>query len=411
MRLGSILPLAGERPRRPRPRLPAQRGSVVIIATVFIVVFAALGVALYWLVTSQTRATETERTDVKSFNVAEAGIDAGMLRLKLDWPRKSTMPAYVDDDLLREALRAINPGLWLPTEDGTPSGDPVAVDFLNVLIYDNIDPDTGQTTTVADPTAPAWDSNGDGRMFIDSTANVDNDRHRILVLAERQQWNLMFPATLALWASEVDSNGQGLEIYIEKGTPPVYYDVHDAQHKGVNPQPPDQVLAATPSTFDSVVSEQLRVSLEKVARDAGTYFDGADAGAQASDFLASGKAGGKVVYVRSDSAIVLEGNKQVASEEEPVVVVIDTPDGTTNIWDFRGTADFWGILVTIGNSTLRGTSGIHGAVYCSGTISNKGTGSSGEIAYNQEVINNINGQYVVSVNLVPNTWEEYTLEK
>jgi hypothetical protein len=47
-------------------------------------------------------------------------------------------------------------------------------------------------------------------------------------------------------------------------------------------------------------------------------------------------------------------------------------------------------------------------VYCKGTITNKGNGSSGEINYNQEVINNINGQYVISVNIVPNTWEEYT---
>jgi hypothetical protein len=393
----------------PRPRLPAQRGSVVIIATVFIVVFAALAVALYWLVTSQTRATETERTDVKAFNVAEAGIDAGMLALKLDWPGKASTPAYVDIDLLRTTLRSINPGLWLPTDDGTPTGEPTAIDFLNVLIYDNVDPQTGETTTVANASAPAWDSNGDGRMFIDSTANVDNDRHRILVLAERQQWNLMFPATLALWASAVDSNGQGLEVYIEKGTPPIYYDVHDAQHKGVDPQPPDQVLAATPSTFDSVVSEQLRLSLEKVARDAGTYFEGADAGDRASTFLASGEAGGKVVYVKSNTAVVISGRTQIGTEKEPVVVVIDTPDGTTNTWDLRGTGDFYGLLVTIGHSTLRGTSGIHGALYCSGTVANKGNGSCGEIAYNQQVINNINGQYVISVNLVPNTWEEYTL--
>lgn len=385
------------------------RGSVVIIATVFVVVFAALGVALYWLVASQTRAAETERTDVKAFNVAEAGIDAGMLRLKLDWPRKESTPASVDEDLLREALRAINPGLWLPTLDGAPGGESSPLEFLSVLIYDNVNPETGETTTVADASAPAWDSNGDGQMFIDSTANVDNDRHRILVLAERQQWNLNFPATLALWASEVDSNGQGLEIYIEKGTPPIYYDVHDALHKGVDPQPPDQVLATSPSSFDSVVSEQLRLSLEKVARDHGTFFEGSDAGERASAFLASGNAGAKVVYVKSTSAVTIEGDTQMGSEAEPVVVVIDTPDGTTNTWDLRGSADFWGILVTIGDSTLRGTSGIHGALYCSGTVSNKGNGQCGEIAYNQEVINNINAQYVISVNLVPNTWEEYTL--
>ena len=101
-------------------------------------------------------------------------------------------------------------------------------------MYDNVDSTTGDTTTVAIPTSP-WDSNGDGRMFVDSTANVDNDRHRILILAERQKWELTFPASLALYANVVDSNGQGLGIAIEDGTPPVYYDVHDAQGKGLEP--------------------------------------------------------------------------------------------------------------------------------------------------------------------------------
>jgi hypothetical protein len=68
-------------------------------------------------------------------------------------------------------------------------------------------------------------------------------------------------------------------------------------------------------------------------------------------------------------------------------------------------------MVTIGDNELRGTSAMHGAVYCSGTFSNKGNGNSGEINYNRTVINNINRQYVIDVNIVPNTWEEYTLPR
>ena len=94
-----------------------------------------------------------------------------------------------------------------------------------------------------------------------------------------------------------------------------------------------------------------------------------------------------------------------------MLVVIDTPDGSVNTWDMKGTADFYGVLVSLGDSTLRGTCGIHGAMYCKNIVSNKGNGSSGEINYNQKVIANINGQYVISVNIVPNTWEEYTLPK
>jgi hypothetical protein len=376
---------------------------------VFVMVFMIIGIALYFLIASQTRATETERTDVKSFNVSEAGIDAGMLRLKLAWPRtEDDGPATVDNNLLVTSLRAINSGLYLPNGED----DEERIDkFLQVQLYDNVDQATGLTTTVAGLCDPdlKWDSNGDGKMFVDATANVDNDRHRILVLAERQKWDFNFPATLALWAGVVDSNGQGLEISIEDGTPPVYYDVHDAQHKGVDPQPPTDVIPSNPTSFDQVCSEAQRRGLEKAAIDRNTYFDGPTAAADASAFLATPEAGGSVVYVKSDTAVTISGNTQIGTEDEPVVLIIDTPDGAENVWDLRGTGDFWGIIITIGDSTLRGTSGIHGAMYVSGTLKNDGNGSSGEINYNAKCISNVNRQYVISVNLVPNTWEEYTL--
>jgi hypothetical protein len=392
-----------------------QEGVALIVAVVFILIFTILGGALYWLVHSQILSTDTERTDVKSFNVSESGIDAGMLTLRLNWPRHSTdnATAAVTGTALKTALQAANPGLWDPKR-ASPT------DFLKVLIYDNVNHATGLTTSVADAAAPKWDSNGDGKMFVDATADVGDDRHRILVLAEKQQWQLSFPATLALWAGVVDSNGQGFQVSIEKGTPPIYYDVHDAQHKGVDPEPASDVKAATPTAWENVVTPQTQAALMKIAQDEHCYFaaetlpytlDGhtyTTVEAAATAFLLSAHANGKVVYIKNNAAVVISGNKQVGTEEEPVVVVFDTPDGTVNAWDFRGTGDFYGIMLTIGDNELRGTSAMHGAVYCKGTVNNKGNGSCGELLYNQDVINNINGQYVIDVNLVPNTWEEYT---
>jgi hypothetical protein len=385
-------------------RVRRQDGVAMIVAIAFVMVFVILGGALFWLVSSQTRATDTERVDVKSFNVAEAGIDAGMLTLRLNWPWHSNddASAAVTGAALKTALQEGNPGLWDPKRSSP-------VDFLKITIYDNVD-SAGNTTKVADPNnGYTYDKNGDGKMFVDATANVGDNRRRILTLAECQKWQLAFPAALALWAGVVDSNGQGLEIRIEDGTPPIYYDVHDAQHKGLTPNPPDQVLAATPTSFENVVSTQTRKALMKIAQSQQTYFSGPNAAAAASAFLTSGNANGKVVYIKADSAVTIAGNSQVGNVDEPVVCVIDTPDGSDNTWDFKGTADFWGVLVTIGNSTLRGTSGIHGAMYCSGTLANKGNGSCGEINYNAKCISNINSQYVIDVNAVPNTWEEYTL--
>jgi len=391
-------------------RLRNQQGAVIVIAMIFVMIFTILGVALYWLINSQTHSTELERTDIKAFNVAEAGIDAGMLSLKLDWPSRSADTASVDNALLKTSIQENTTGLWDP-KNSSPS------EFLQVTMYDNVDTTAGgppyPTTSVADPAAPRWDSNADGKMFVDSTGNVDDDRHRILILAQRQDWRLTFAPKLALWASLVDSNGQGLEVMIENGTPPVYYDVHDVEHKGLDVGE-GCFNTLTSTAFSEVITEAQRHALEVIARGQKTYFEGPAGTSAANTLLADGGANGKVVYVKSSSSVVLGGDKQIGTEEEPVVVVIDTrdaPAGTINGWDIRGEAKFYGVLVTIGNCELRGTCSNHGALYCSGTLKNDGNGSSGEILYNQKVINNINSQYVINVNIVPNTWEEYTLPR
>jgi hypothetical protein len=382
-------------------RLGGERGIVIVVVMMFCLVFLVLGLALYWLSVGQIRSTETERKDVKAFNVAEAGVDAGMLALKLNWPFTAVDTVNVDGYLIKSALQAKNSTLYDST-NSSPS------EFLRVVVYDNSEADK-PTEVVTEPPAVEkrvfWDANGDGKMFVDATSDVQDDRHRILLLAERQVWNLYFPVGMALYANQVAANGQGYDIQIEDGPSTVFYDVHDVQGKGINAGVGVSPLP-TPSTFDQVITESLIHALEGLAVQKGTYFT--DDGA-AETFLTSGNAGGSVVYVKSASAVEISANTQIGSVDAPVVVIIDTPDGSVNGWDMRGSADFWGILVVLGDTTLRGTCSTHGALFCSGTLDNKGNGSAAELYYNSTVIQNINRQYVLSVNIVANTWEEYTL--
>lgn len=389
----------------PGGKIRGETGHAVVIAIVFVMVFAVIGAALYWLVTSQTRSVDLERTEVKSFNVAEAGIDAGMLALKMNWPERSADQVVVDEGLLKSSLQATNPSLW----DARRS-DPN--EFLEISVFDNsID---GVTVSIPpeDPNQRTyWDANlnpdgsyGDGKMYIEASSNVGDNRHRILVLAECHTWDIAFTPGLALWADTVSSNGQGLEVRIEKGDPPVYYDVQDVLKKGITAGPGVEPVAHF-SSWGSVFPSSLQTALLAVAKSENTYFTSASS---ATAFLTSGNANGRIVYIESTSAVEIASNVQIGTEQEPVVVVIDTPDGTVNGWDLRGTADFYGVVVVLGHSILRGTSGIHGALYSQGQVENKGTGSSGEINYNAAVLNNIRAQYIMSVNIVPNTWEEYT---
>ena len=371
-----------------------ESGIVIIVAMIFIMIFLVIGLALYWLIAGQTRSTATERSDVKSINVAEAGIDAGMLTLKVAWPDQPSQPAppaTVDNQTLGTLIQS------------APTGQAQSV---HVTLYDNVDANDGHTITpahpgVPNPNAPNWDSNKDGIMFVDSTGNVGNDRHRILIEAQKQVWNLTFPIGLALFANTVDPRGQAFAVSIENGSPPVYYDVHDPLRKGIIPGT-GVTQTPNPTTFSSCVTPALQAALMGIAQNERTYYTDE---AKASDFLTTEQAYGKVVYIKSNSAVKISGKGVVGSKAQPVVVIIYTPDGSNNLWDFTGTCEFNGILVTLGNSELRGTVDIYGALYCDGTLRNDGGGS---VYYDQQVIDNIRSQHIIDVNIMPNSWEEYT---
>ncbi|MBN1321044.1 MAG: hypothetical protein JXA87_09400 [Thermoleophilia bacterium] len=397
-----------------------ETGAVIVVVMMFVMVFLIVGLSLYFLVASQTRATETERTDVKSFNVAEAGVDAGMLALKLGWPVKDTDSVTLDLELLKSTLQG-DPslsGLWDPRNP---------VEFIQVDVYDNVDA-SGNTTWIPnmDPaTRVYWDSNdmgggvfGDNMMFVDATANVDNDRHRILILAEQNVWQLKFPLDMALCAGDVDQQGaKALGLAIEDGPPASYY-VEDPAGWDEVTWDDDYTftMSGSPGLFDQVLNDAMMNALVGIANEQGCYYTDDD---PAEAFLRSGDANGKVVYIdiNDGSAVDISANLHdhtIGTEEQPVVVVIDTRDSpaTDTIgWDMTGNAEFYGILITLGDAQLKGTCSNHGAVYCEGLLSSNGQGKYEEIYYNLKVIQNINRKYTLSVSIVPNTWEEYTLPR
>lgn len=401
-------------PKR-RRALTEQDGSIIIVVMMFTLVFLILGVSLYWLVSSQTDSTELERSDLKSFNVAESGVDAGMLALVEGWPRNSSEAIDVAalSAGLKTALQAENATLWDPSHSDIS-------EFVQVTLFDNSASGVTVSVPPAEADRVAYDANLDGMMFVEATANVDDDRHRILIMAERQTWGLDFD-TYAMYATSLTSNtifDVGVDYDEDLGewlsADDMYCGAADITNRDIEY---NDGVEPTPGTaeFDNIISDAKINALLGLAKSQGTYFDDDDPDArpvsEADDFLTSDsdQENGAVVYIKSDSAVSIAGNNQVGSESDPVVVIIDTPDGTENGWDMTGTADFWGILIVLGDSTLKGTCSIHGSLYCEGSLVNKGNGHDYEVYYNERVRTNVNFGHTLSVNIVPNSWEEYTV--
>ena len=94
--------------------------------------------------------------------------------------------------------------------DTTQFPDPSHGEFINAITYDN----TADNPTSVEGNRKSYDSNRDDIMWIDSEADVDNDRHRILVLVKRLKIPVELP-DVALVANTAGGNGQGLDVSVD----------------------------------------------------------------------------------------------------------------------------------------------------------------------------------------------------
>lgn len=393
---------------RVRNGLRGQEGSVIVMVEAFAVVFVLIGVALFFLLQSSSQSAAVERKDVKSFNVAEAGVDSAIVELRATWPTDAGESVAVDPATFR--------GYYDVKEFPDPSGER---QFIYAITYDDT-PDN--PTSVAANRIP-YDSNENDIMWIDSEALVDNARHRILVQVERLAMPLDIP-DIALLADKAGGNGQGLSVSVDPNytgsipADPVTGDVGAAvRYTGHEPDfKKDVSLGANirkvtepECSFYDVLPEWKFDLLKQMAYPDG-YFDDADhLAGELEDFLCDqDKAPGSIVYfeTKANGVIQIAGNNAMGSPEKPLVLVVDARNATDPVIDWRGTSDFHGVLIVIGDVLLRGSNGVTGCVLSDGLVENKGGPG---VFYNGDYIRWINEKHTLSVAIVPNTWEEYTI--
>ena len=317
--------------------------------------------------------------------------------------------------------------------------------FIDVAVYDNV---TGNPT--ADRILNvSYDSNGpedlgpDDRMWVDSQSDVDDDRHRILVLAERNIWNLSLPDRVAIMANTIDSNGaNGVRVVLDVGeTGMAWAKYVYADGSGANPAitygssiyqwPIGWPAGAPPPDPTNEISMAI---FKTIAQNEGTYYGPGEASAAQTFLHTPDVAANKLVYVEfgpSDGSINFAGNNNfpiitgdddlgTLAKEQPLFLVLDTrnaPD-LDEALQITGNINFFGVICCNGGISIRGGAYVAGAVWSSETIEVKGTGGHGsmygggnsdEVRYNSAIIKKLQAAHTMSVNIVPNTWEEYTV--
>ena len=163
-----------------------QGGSALILVIGVVAALAMLATTLVMVTVNVQGGTAADRTKTKSFNVAEAGLDAAIYTLGTAWPGDAASPSLgVDTAAFRIDFST------------SEYPQPANGEFLIVDVYDNLSPLD---------TSVHWDSNADQMMWIESQAGVGNESSRIRTQVQMQTIGI---TTLAPGVA-VYSGGDGL---------------------------------------------------------------------------------------------------------------------------------------------------------------------------------------------------------
>lgn len=377
----------------PALRFGGARGSALIIFLGIMAALSIMAVAVVTLLANAQHSTSREKARTTAFDVAEAGIDVSMHLLADEWPGSEDAAWAVDELTQRE------PDFTTQFEVTAGLGGD---DTVQVLVLDD---------TSEDPqTAPHWDSNGNGFVWVDAQACVNGVSSRIRAMVKADFFKFGLAKGIALFAGgELDNNGVderkavvGAADVTVGGPQPISIVVRD-------PEPPWDPSVAWPyvdqdppykPTRQELLSDDTIADLTLLAKRTGKYFTRTPT--DPDDFAG--------------------------------LCVIDVPAGTTvKMPEFSNseTRDFNsvtnpGILLVLGggNLEIKGQLEYYGVVYCSGTIgfaagnpiiygmviaeTDVTLSGSPQIIYREDCLIRLDAQFETSTQLVPNYWRELT---
>jgi type II secretory pathway pseudopilin PulG len=406
-------------------RFRRQLGSSLVLLLGIVATLAILTVTLVAVLTNAQGNTARERSQAKSFHVAEAALDAAMANISHTWPSAAPVPfptaAFQDE--FKPAASTTQPEYPGPTGADVPD--------VKVVYFDNSDTsgDGKINTDDAD-----YDANGDQMIYVVAQAGVLKRSTRVQGLVFRSDFEPQIPMANVLWCSNLKNSGGGggvmPKIYVENSDPlsngevavDVKYNIDDYNKGIVDTSQIDAQFGSppvkghnSPKPLDEAYPPGARDSVVTLAKTVGRYFDADNASpgltpletAEASlesEYGGPGLAGLTVVRQTTPvQTFSLLGNEQLnAPPSDPGFLFLL---GGVN-FEIGGTAAFFGLLYVDGGkvTVAHGTPTIHGSMFVTGDVEFKGDG---KLAFSYLALSGLVAkQYPSFVSMVPNTWRE-----
>lgn len=402
-----------------RHLLASESGNALISALLIMGMLAMFGMALLATVDTQQRESGRERQRESAFQMSEAVLNAQIYRLSSRWPASST--GSVTDSV----------GLPYPTsctEASTSTDCPNATALSSTITGPDYNAGVQWTTQIRDnsaaepnfysdsllTTAPTYDANADGYMWVRATAVVQGRRRTLVALVKAEKTALTFPrhTLLAGWFT-TSNNGNKVIIDNSGGYPPSEIIVRCTFPGGAPPAnncadyqsgkgqiSPERVYSDP--TMPNAITPEALDSLRSAAVADGNYSAGCPSSLQ-------GNVPGEIVFIEdAGSSCIFNGNNDYNTLAKPGMVIVGK--GTLTI---NGTATFYGVIyhANLDNSNngvvvLGGNVSINGSIVVDGQGGIVAGSSKVNLVWNPNVLNNINA--FGTAGIVQNTFREIT---
>lgn len=393
-------------------RLRDERGMAMVIAIMIVLIMTALALGTFTFVEGQQRASGNERVRDSAYNLAEAGLEGSVAYLSVKWPTSARPYGY---NALNTSGADCGPSSV--STDDCPDPSSVTTSFNSSTTQQDYAGSPVWTTTVRDNTlpsgactslnltgscfyresttgtAPRYDSNGDGAVWVRSQAIVQG-RKRILVALVKAQtqplpyphnavyaWDVVMSPGLAAGAINTQGNsGVAGRVNLWCTDPDVTPQYNGGGCPGADPNKPQiqpWTLTTTLNSFNYCVNEdgtvvQLSclstnqgadiIALRKRAQALGTYYTTCPTAAQLA---------GPDVFIETANLtcnFTSVSNTNWNSAANPGMVVVTHGNSTTGSINIGGTNNtFYGMVYCAeegaaqGGLTISGTAQVIGA--------------------------------------------------
>jgi Tfp pilus assembly protein PilX len=401
-------------------RLSDERGWALVTAILLMTIMLStiLGVASY--VDGQTKLGATSRKRETAFNYSEAAMNMQVYALSRDWPglgqAATQYPICTQGSTSTRCPNSTSLSNLISSPDATGV-------TWQTEVHDNAgtSPNFYSDSTVR--AQPAYDANGDGRMWVRAQATARGKTRTLieLVRVEEEAEDLPHAAVVAGRFASTNSgnkvvvdttNGTGVNGFVGVRCTPTNNEATACLDQALGTSP-----TQTQAKWDSLVQTQISpyaghiefnypstTAMSQTTRDHlkaraiadGTYYATCPASWPS----------GTIVWIESGNCSY-SSNTTINSPAKPGLLLLNS--GTLTL---GGTGDYWGVIYCVNSQgssgsvlNLNGSGTLHGGVFVdgNGVVSAGGT-SNTNIKFEDSSLSAIKGYG--SAGLIQNTWRE-----